>query len=368
MKKRPKIKIKWTSLAKKAVSDNYNAQWQQDLQEARAERKKLQKSEPCQLVQKGEMNKRIQQARQNLEEPFFDYEEHACNWSELMQKRDAHELNQDGYRVVRMYTQLLDLCERNWPCLITLCQLIHWEMMNRKADKQKIVYVKGIPTFYKAAAELALETGLSEDAVDKSYRRLEKLHIIARGRKQIGGSPISVIYLNYKLITEAYHATAGKIIELAKARRQKIGKKEFGAEVTEKPQEVVSKDPSEVKEKVERVINYYTETAQRWYPDKEVPEPDKGKLRKFLSKTTKTEDEIEMLIRYILSYSYHKDETAGLHWITNETCLVTTLGKAKIWKIKGEPADKISQVTQEEYSRRLAWMEELQNKSCRRRR
>ncbi len=222
------------ALAEEAAEKNYNPYWQHELIAARAARNALNDKKNKSLTsqkQRDAANEKVKQARRTTQEPFFNYEEHAWAWIRLMNKRDNQELEgwRDGYRVVRMYPQLLDLCERNWPCLVTLCQLIHWDMMNRTSEKVRsnsFWDVQDITSFYKAAAELALETGLSEDAVERSYRRLEKLHIMARGRRQVGGSPVSVIYLNFKLITEAYHAAAGKMIEAAKARRKKIGKRE----------------------------------------------------------------------------------------------------------------------------------------------
>lgn len=222
------------ALAEEAAEKNYNPYWQHELIAARAARNALNDKKIKALTsqkQRDAANEKVKQARRTTQEPFFNYEEHAWAWIRLMNKRDNQELEgwRDGYRVVRMYPQLLDLCERNWPCLVTLCQLIHWDMMNRTSEKVRsnsFWDVQDITSFYKAAAELALETGLSEDAVERSYRRLEKLHIMARGRRQVGGSPVSVIYLNFKLITEAYHIAAGKMIEAAKARRKKIGKRE----------------------------------------------------------------------------------------------------------------------------------------------
>ena len=220
------------ALAEEAAAKNFNPNWDNELVAARAARNALNDKKTKALTsqkQREEANARVKQARLTKPEPFANNNYHANAWlTVLIERGDKKDSELDGYEHICYYPQLLDLCKRDLTCLVVLSQLLYWfkvEYCMDEPHKNTNWDNNDNVVFYKAAAELALETGLSEDAVKRAYKKLEQLHVLARDKRQIGGAPISLIYLNFYLITEAYKAAAAERQAKIRARKVKIGRK-----------------------------------------------------------------------------------------------------------------------------------------------
>lgn len=249
------------------------------------------------------------------------------------------------------HSSLIQLCKSFFDASV-LSQLLYWDAtVEEGKGKYGISGPEDKRILVKSALDLAQhmsgivdgegELVVTEDEIRGAYKRLEQRGLIALCVDKFGGKNVFTVYVNYPYLM------GQQVAEIEEKPKKKILKKKV------KTQDVVSRDPSETKDEAAALIEYYYTTGQRWWPEREFPKPDAGKLREFLRKNTMSEDEIKTLVRYILSYGYHKDETAGLHWLTNAKLFGMTLENAKIWHNSGEPAVKKGKETQEKVSKDL---------------